>query len=278
MADPKIGLALGGGSARGLAHIPLLEALDEYGLVPTQIAGTSIGSLYGAARASGMSGAEMRELTLEMTKDIGTMVQRLWATSRARSLKEMFDRGLSVQLDALDVVHSFIPGDVVRDFASTIMPFSVIATDFYTWEEKVFSQGEILPAIAASIAIPSFFKPVSLDGHTYIDGNTVTPVPFAQAGAGMDYLIAIDVTGSPDAADLADMTKTPSAIETAIGAMQIMQSSIVAHSIALHQPNIYIKPHLQAFRAHEFYRVKEILAAGDREKDNLKRHLDQLLG
>lgn len=274
MADPKIGLALGGGSARGMAHIPLLEALDEYGITPARIAGTSIGALYGAARASGLTGKEIRAFTLEATKDVGTMVQRLWATQRARSLKEMFDRGLSMQLDSRDVVQSFIPGNMAKSFEAMAIPFSLVATDFYTWEEKIFSSGEILSAIAASIAIPSFFKPVEIEGHTYIDGSAVTPVPFAQAGIGMDYVIAIDVTGSPDDVDT---TRTPSAIETAIVAMQIMQSSIVSHSMALHRPHIYIKPYLEEFRAHEFYRAKEILAAGDMEKDNLKRHLDQLL-
>lgn len=275
MADPKIGLALGAGAARGLAHISIIEVLDDYGIVPSRIAGTSIGALYGAARASGISGAEIREFTLEATKDVGTMVDRFWQSSRPRSFKEFFDEGISIQLNALDVVKAFVPDALTRQFEDMVIPFSAVATDYFHWKQRVFSSGDVILAIAASISIPSVFKPVRIDDNSYLDGYITNPVPIGLAGEGMDFVIAIDVNGTPD---IITTPKSPSAIDVAMVASQIMQNSLTAQAVELYKPDIYIKPDVRPYQSFNFDKTKEILAAGDREKDNLKRALDKMLG
>lgn len=274
MTTLKIGLALGAGAARGFSHIPMLEALDECGVKPTRIAGASIGALLGAAYASGMTGAEIREFVLHATKDVGTMMERFWDSSRPHSIKELFDRGLSIQLEAVDVVNAFLPKSMAKNFDDLQIPFVAVATDFFGWKQKVFSQGDIAQAVAASIAIPNFFQPVMIDGRAYLDGFMTNPVPISEVVDGTDHLIAIDVNGGPNPTDVG---KTPSMLDVAVASSQIIQNTVSEHAVKLYNPDIVIKPNLQFFEAHEFYKAEQILAAGDLAKDGFKRQLERLL-
>lgn len=275
MADVKIGLALGAGAARGFSIVPMLEAFDEYGVKPSRIAGASIGALLGAAYASGMSGLEIREFVLSATENVGKMAERFWDSSKPRSVKEFIANGLSVQLDSLDVVEAFTPDQMAKRFEDMVIPFVAVATDFYGWKQKVFSEGETLPAIAASIAIPNFFQPVMIKGRPYLDGFMTNPVPLSEVSAGMDHLIAIDVNGGPDPTDVG---RRPKAIDVAVISSQIIQNTVTQYSAELYKPDIMVRPNLHIFEAHEFYKADQILAAGDLVKDDFKRQLDRLLG
>jgi NTE family protein len=265
---PRIGVALGGGSARGLTHIPFIEAMDELGLKPSVIAGTSIGALIGSGWANGMSGRELREHAISVLGTMRIIAGRLWG-AQVRNLGGLLQNGFNIQLDAGRVVEAFLPEPFPETFDGLKIPFYVVATDFQSWHQAVFHSGPLKPAIAGSIAIPSVFKPVHYANHLLVDGGVVNPLPVDQA-TGQDILIAIDANGDPTES-LA--RKEFRALDVWFGSAQIMMHSLTAHMMAAYPPDVYVRPHLSLFGAMEFWRVREILAHADKEKDNFKRHL-----
>lgn len=266
---PRIGVALGGGSARGLTHIPFIEAMDELGLKPTTIAGTSIGALIGAGWANGMSGAELRDHAMSVLGTMRIIASRLWG-AQIRNLGGLVQNGFNIQLDAARVVEAFLPQPFPDDFRDLKIPLYVVATDFQSWHQAVFNSGLLRPAIAGSIAIPSLFKPVKHANHLLVDGGVVNPLPLDQAAADCDILVGIDVNGDPsEKMDKVDHR----ALDVWFGSAQIMMHSLTAHMMAAYPPDVYIRPHLSVFGALEFWRVKEIMESAQRDKDNFKRHL-----
>ena len=265
---PRIGVALGGGSARGLTHIPFIEAMDELGVRPAVISGTSIGALIGAGWANGMTGAELREHAIGALGSMRIIAARLWS-AQIRNIGGLLQNGFNMQLDAMRVVDAFLPDPFPDDFKDLKVPFYVVATDFQSWHQAVFNTGQLRPAIAGSIAIPSLFKPVRYANHVLVDGGVVNPLPVDQA-SGNDILVAIDVNGDPsEALQRSDFR----ALDVWFGSAQIMMHSLTAHMMAAYPPDVYARPHLSSFGALEFWRVREILEAADKEKDNFKRHL-----
>jgi len=267
---PRIGVALGGGSARGLTHIPFIEAMDELGLKPSVIAGTSIGALIGSGWANGMAGKELREHALSVLGTMRIIAGRIWG-HQIGNLGGLVRNGFNLQLDAMRIVDAFLPEPFPDDFKDLTIPLYVVATDFQSWHQAVFNSGELRPAIAGSIAIPSLFKPVRYANHVLVDGGVVNPLPVDQA-SGHDILVAIDVNGDPsEALHRADFH----ALDFWFGAAQIMMHSLTAQMMAAYPPDVYARPHISAFGALEFWRVKEIIEAADKEKDNFKRHLSK---
>jgi NTE family protein len=267
--NPRIGVALGGGSARGLTHIPYIEAMDELGLRPSVVSGTSIGALIGAGWANGMTGAEVREHSFAVLGTMRDIASRLWG-AQVRNLGNFFAKGFSVQLDAERVVEAFLPDNFPLEFKDLKIPFFVVATDFQSWHQAVFSAGPLRQAIAGSIAIPSLFKPVPYANHLLVDGGVVNPLPLDQAAADTDILVGIDVNGDPS--DL--LTKTDhKMLDVWFGSAQIMMHSLTAHMMAAYPPDVYVRPHVMPFGALEFWRVREIVAHVEKDKDNFKRAL-----
>lgn len=264
--DPKIGVALGGGSARGLTHIPFIEAIEELGLKPHVIAGTSIGALIGSGWANGQSGKELREHALVALGTLRIITGRLWG-AQVRNLGNFFN----MQLDARRVVDAFLPDPFPHAFSELKTRFYVVATDFQSWHQAVFSEGPLRDAIAGSIAIPSLFKPVPFANHLLVDGGVVNPLPLDQV-ADADIIVGIDVNGDPSE-QINKVNHSP--IDVWFGSAQIMMHSLTAHMMAAYPPDVYIRPHLGNFAAHEFWRVREILAHVEKDKDNLKRALER---
>src|SRR5262245_19857676 len=245
--DPRIGIALGGGSARGLTHIPYIEAMDELGLKPAVIAGTSIGALIGSGWANGMSGAELREHSFSVLGTMKIIAGRLWG-AQVRNLGNMFTKGFSVQLDAERVVDAFLPDPFPFDFKDLKIPFRVVATDFTSWHQVVFNTGPLREAIAGSVAIPGLFKPVHFANHFLVDGGVVNPLPLDQA-ADCDIVVGIDVNGDPSEV----INKTSHGlIDVWFGSAQIMMHSLTAHMMAAYPPDVYARPHLSTFGAMEY--------------------------
>lgn len=267
---PRIGVALGGGAARGLTHIPFIEAMDEMGLKPSVIAGASIGALIGSGWANGMSGQELREHSMSVLGTMRIIAARLWG-AQIRNIGGLLQNGFNMQLDGHRVVDAFLPTPFAQDFAELQIPFYVVATDFQSWHQAVFNQGPLRPAIAGSISIPSLFKPVRYANHLLVDGGVVNPLPLDQA-SDCDILVGIDVNGDPsEALGRADFR----ALDIWFGSAQIMMHSLTAHMMAAYPPDVYVRPHLSVFGSLEFWRVKEILEVADREKDNFKRQLSR---
>ena len=269
-SGPRIGVALGGGSARGLTHIIYIEAMDELGLKPSVIAGTSIGALIGAGWAAGMTGKELREHAFDVLGTTRVIAGKLWE-HQLHGFAGIFRNGISMQLDATSIVDAFTPQNFPDTFGELKIPLYVVATDFQSWHQVVFNSGPLRPAIAGSIAIPSLFKPVSYASHLLVDGGVVNPLPLDQADIGTDFLIGIDVNGDPSEGLAKTDHKT---MDLWFGSAQIMMHSLTAHMMAAYPPDIYVRPHVSTFGVMEFWRVREIVAHAEAEKDRFKRMLE----
>jgi NTE family protein len=273
---PSIGLALGGGGARGIAHILMLEAFDELGIKPKVIAGTSIGALYGAAYASGMTAAQVRARTEETLGRRFDLMRQLFAarSEPARKLLRLVPLR-SPFLNPETLLELVLPGKVATDFADLEIPLKVVATDLSSHEAAVLTEGPLRPSVAASIAIPVVFSPVVVAGRILVDGGLANPLPFDLIDGAADLTVAIDVGGTAAEADLGPK---PSAIEVVLQSIQILQKSITRERLRYRQPDIYIDVAVGRYAALEFYKFQEILAAAEPAKAALKRQLARVLG
>ncbi len=268
---PSIGLALGGGGARGFAHVLILEVFDELGIRPSFITGTSIGALYGAAYAAGLSAALIRAHTEEVLGQRLDLARNLFA-ARSDPVQKLF-RLFSLRSSLLKpeaLLEHILPSLVPRRFADLSIPLAVVATDFYAQDTIVLSEGDLRQAIAASIALPVIFQPVIINNRALMDGGLVDPLPFDLATARADVTVAIDVSGAPRS-DPREMG--PGAVEAIVACAQILQRSLVREKLKRTQPDIYIDVDVDAFHVLEFHRFREILAAARPAKDLLKRRL-----
>src|SRR5689334_13621735 len=167
VARPTIALALGGGGARGLAHLLMLEVLDELGLKPKIIAGTSIGAVFGAAYASGLSAKRIRAHVEEALSQRFDIVRQLLSARSEPMLNILPIRSALLKPESL--LEFMLPSAVPRDFADLEIPLKIVATDYYAQEQTVLTQGSLRTAVAASIALPALFTPVTLNGRMLMD-------------------------------------------------------------------------------------------------------------
>lgn len=253
---PRIGLALGGGGARGLAHIHVLETLDELGIRPYAIAGTSIGSILGALYASGLSGGEIRDLVvdrlllrkIEKFSDVFTRKDLLkWvefidpAFQKGALLKgERFVRFLAESMEC-------------TTFEELEIPLLISTTDYCSGTESVFRSGDLLSAVRASMAIPGVFAPVERDGKLLLDGGLVNPLPYSLLRETCDVILAVDVSGS-----LEKPVKKPDFFDAMLGSFDIVQSALIAEQLRRDPPDIYLKPDLCDIRILEFNKADQI--------------------
>jgi NTE family protein len=202
---PKIALVLGGGAARGFAHIGVIKALEAQGITPDIIVGTSVGSVIGALYAAGYNGFELQEQALQMEK--GQVSD--WSLP---------NRGV-------------IKGEALQDFINHAVKqrtleklprlFAVVATDLHSGEMVVFRTGNTGMAVRASSAVPGIFQPVTINGHEYVDGGLVSPVPVRVARSlGADFVIAVNISSQPQDG------KTESSVDVMLQAFSIMGQAI----------------------------------------------------
>ena len=273
-SGPRIGLALGGGSARGLAHVLMLEAFDELGVKPSIIAGTSMGAICGAAYAAGHSGAELRHELIAIFGKRRHFLKRLAGRFRAGGSNLWGLRFPSV-LDNVTLFEMLLPEAMRCSFDMLQIPFVAIAADFYAIEQVVLDKGPLIPALAASSALPSLARPVVLDGRVLIDGGYVNPVPYDVIMDRADLTVAIDVTGETKRRPGA---RIPLTLELLTGATQILFHSITREKLRSVAPDIFIRPEVGGFGALDYFRVEEIFRAAMPAKDLLKYKISQRLG
>ena len=270
-AGPTFAVAFGGGGARGLAHIHVIEALDELGIRPVSIAGSSIGAMMGAGMAAGMSGSDIHDYARSILGRRTEVAGRIWS-ARPGTLAEMMERGLRVtQFDAERIVKAFLPPQIPDTFAELSIPLKVTATDYFGHHLTVFSDGDLHKALAASAAIPAVFRPVQHGDRTLIDGGIYNPVPFDLIENDADIVIAIDVVGAPEEGG----RKRPTSIDLMFGASQLMMQSIIASKLKQSQPDILLRPAVSGYRVLDFLKIDAVMGDTAAIKDELKRAVDE---
>ena len=269
-----VALALGGGGARGLAHIVVAEALDEMGVKPVAIAGTSIGAIVGAGYAAGMTGREMRRYAIHVAHN-RTDVMRRMMRSRAGKLRHLFGGGLgdATRLDAELLCEQFLPDTLPEEFSGLTVPLTVIASDLYRRCEVVFSQGPLRRALAASISLPTIMRPVEVDGQVLVDGGATNPLPFEHLRGRADVIVVVDISGSISAA----RREVPNALECLYATVLVMTNSIISEKLRHGAPDLLVQPNVGSFRALGFLQASAILRAADPVKAEVKERLGALL-
>jgi len=229
LVAPRIALALGGGAARGFAHIGVIKALESHGIVPDIVVGTSAGSLVGALYASGYGGFDLQRVALQLDD---TVIAD-WSLP---------DRG-------------FIKGEALQNFVNQAVqnrlleklnkPFAAVATDLQSGEPVVFRTGNTGMAVRASSSVPGVFQPVSISGRDYVDGGLVSPVPVRAArGMGADIVIAVYISNNPR------LGKTRDSVDVMLQSFAIMGQSIAGYE--LNEADIVIRPDTGRIRSTGF--------------------------
>ncbi len=238
---PKLALALGGGAARGFAHIGVIQVLEENGIKPDMVVGTSAGSLVAAFYASGKTGAQLQWLADSMDESQLTD----WTVpflSRGMLRGEALGRYVNSQLN----------GAKIEDLK---MPLGIVATDLQTGEGILFRRGDIATAVRASSAVPSVFEPVRIGNKDYVDGGLVSPVPVRYARQmGADIVIAVDISSRPEDAKTTDMLKV------LLQTFSIMGKNISQLEMA--QAEVVVRPALPDVGSAEFTARKKSIEAG----------------
>jgi len=268
---PSVAIALGGGGARGIAHVIALEALDEMGIRPVAIAGTSMGAVIGAAYAAGLEARAIRAHILRVLRNRSDVMGKLLRARVGRFADLVLrGRGNPVLLDPEIFLELFWPAEMPEMFEDLATKTFVVATNYADRNEIVFRSGPLGPAVAGSMAIPGLFRPVESGARVLIDGGAANPLPYDLLFDDADVVIAIDVTFGGRSRS----RRVPSPLESMFGAAQIMQGAITAEKIKRQSPHILIRPGVEQFGLLDFFRAGHILRAAETTKNDLKTALD----
>ena len=267
-----VALALGGGGARGLAHIPVLEAFDDLGVKPKAIAGTSMGSLIGACYANGMKGSDIRSFAIELFENRSVLIKRL-VSAPAASWTAIFKLSNAAIIEADKLFELVLPNSLPDKIEKLSIPLLIVTTDYLAQSEVVLRSGPLLPALGASCALPALLAPVRHEGRLLIDGGFVNPTPFDVVTNHAKHIVAVDLTGRQDDAD----AQKPNAIELTIAATQIALHNIVQAKRLNSSPSVLLSPAVAQFHTLDFYKAKEILEAAEPIKEQVKREITRLL-
>jgi NTE family protein len=266
-------LALGAGGARGLAHIAIIEALDEMGVAPVAIAGASIGAVIGAGYAAGMSGRAMRRHLIRLAHDRGEVLRRVMA-ARAVAWSEILGAGFGNPLvvDGAKFYDAFLAELLPESFADLKIPLTVLAADLHARDVVLFREGALKPAVAASMAVPGLVRPIEHDGRVLVDGGVVDPLPFTVLRRKADLIVAIDVSGG-----VAETRGVPDPWESLFAAISVMGHTIVSHKLKEGAPDLVLRPKIDIFRMLDFFQASAILRAADGIKQEMQEKLSALL-
>jgi NTE family protein len=261
-SSPRIAIAFGGGGARGLSHIHVIETLDELGIRPVAISGSSIGAIMGAGMAAGMTVGNKT-----------AVVSRLWGL-RPQTVRDAVANGVRIgQFNLERILKAFLPADLPDRFEDLPIPMTVTATDYYGQSEVLVSEGQLFPALAASSAIPAVFMPVRLYGRVMIDGGISNPVPYECLMDRADIVIGIDVVGAPEG----DGTHIPNRMESIFGSGQLMMQTAITLKLRIQPPHIFLRPAVGRTGVMDFLKAREVLAMSIGVKDELKYALDHAI-
>jgi NTE family protein len=273
--QPRLGLALGGGGAKGLAHILMLETLDEMGIRPHVIAGCSIGAIIGALYAAGLSGKDIRAQVEQFFVDDQEAKDNLFALPKSVRWLDFIDPALAGGglLDSDDFIEYL--GEILptRQFHQLQTPLRVVTAELLTGHEVVIDSGDLLPALQASMAVPGVFPPVEIDGRMLVDGGVADPLPYELVRSGSDIVIAIDVSGDRDIEE----GEALSSLGVLLQSFHNMSNNITAGKLKLQRPEIYIRPDIHDVRILEFYKAKQVFAQARPAQRQFARDLGKAL-
>ncbi|MCB5203077.1 patatin-like phospholipase family protein [Neorhizobium sp. T786] len=270
--DVTFAIAFGGGGARGISHICVIEALDELGIRPVAISGSSIGAIMGAGMAAGMTGSDIRAFTLETIGHRANLANKLWSLGPA-SMRDKLGGFRFGHFNLELILKALLPEQIPSDFSDLEIPLKIMATDYYGQAEVVIEEGDLRTAIAASAALPGIFMPILVNGRIMIDGGIFNPVPYEHLMGLADVVIGVDVIGAPEG----DGSTPPTRIDSMFGASQLMMQSAMALKLKLQPPHIFLRPPVNRFRVLDFLKAKEILDQADSVKEDLKRAVEAIL-
>jgi len=238
---PRLGLALGGGAARGFAHVGVIQVLEQAGIRPDLVVGTSAGSLVAAMYASGMNGAQLEKAALTMEE----------ATLTDWTLP-ILGRGM-LRGEALSrYVRKAVDGKLIEQMR---LPLGVLATDLSSGQGVLFRRGDTAMAVRASSAVPGVFTPVTIAGRDYVDGGLVAPVPVRQArDMGAEVVLAVDISSPPEG------NAANGSVQILLQTFAIMGQSINRHELA--DAEVVVRPALKGVGSADFSARQRSIVAG----------------
>jgi len=238
---PRLGLALGGGAARGFAHVGVIQVLEEAGIRPDLVVGTSAGSLVAAFYASGKSGAQLQQVAETMEEAAFTD----WTLP-------IFSRGMLRGEALARYVTAQVSGRVIEDMP---LPLGIVATDLNTGAGVLFRRGDTGTAVRASSAVPSVFQPVRISGRDYVDGGLVSPVPVRFAREmGAELVVAVDISSPPEG------NPADGSLQILLQTFAIMGKSI--NSFELRDAEVVLRPALGGVKSADFGARQRSITAG----------------
>jgi len=268
----RFGLALGGGGVRGLAHILALKAIDDCGIKPVAIAGTSMGAIMGALYAAGQSGKDIHKIVEKYTitgkdklRDIYTKKKHLIKWLKAVRLE--MGRGGILRVDGF--LQYLLDEINVTRFEDLKIPFHVVTTNFWSGEQVIFSSGELMDAIRASMAIPGVFAPVVIDGEVLVDGGVVNNVPYDILAQFCDVTVAVDVAVTRRQGEV----KVPNMLDSVLGMFDILVDEAMAYKMRDMPPTIYARPDIVNIRPLDFDKIDDVLSQSRPAMDDLRVQL-----
>lgn len=238
---PKIALALGGGAARGFAHVGAIKALESHGIVPSIVAGTSAGSVVGALYAAGYNGFELQKIAFQLDESsVGD-----WTLP---------DRGFIKGEQLQNFVNRALHNKPIERLGKT---FAAVATDLGNGEMAVFRRGNAGAAVRASSSVPGIFQPVSINGREYVDGGLTSPVPVKMARSlGADVVIAVDISSRPKYAKVSD------SVDVLLQTFSIMGQTIGQYELA--GADVVIRPDTGTIGSTDFEQKHQAIMEGEK--------------
>ena len=254
----KIGLALGGGAARGFAHIGVIKVLEAQGFVPDLVVGTSAGSLVGALYAAGNNGYALNKLALEMDE---AAISDWSVPLFSKSSGVLKGEGLQ------NYVNKIVASQPIEKFK---IPFGAVATDLNSGLPIFFRRGNAGIAVRASSAVPGVFQPVHIGTHSYVDGGLVAPVPVRFAREmGADFVIAVNISTQPAT------QAASSSLDVLLQTFSIMGQSI--NRFELKDADVVIRPDLGSMGGNDFASRNAAILAGEQAATAVLAELRQKL-
>ncbi|MDP2819633.1 MAG: patatin-like phospholipase family protein [Polaromonas sp.] len=237
----KIGLALGGGAARGFAHVGVIAVLEEAGLKPSLVVGTSAGSLVAALYASGKTSAQLQQTALSL-EEVAITDWMLPLLGRGMFRGEALGR----------YVNDLVAGRLIENMA---IPLGIVATDLNSGQAVLFQRGDTGTAVRASSAVPAVFVPVKINGREYVDGGLVSPVPVRFARQmGADLVIAVDISSPPEA------NPAEGTLQILLQTFAIMGKSI--NQYELKDADVLVQPAQAGLKSADFSARQRAIDAG----------------